>query len=39
VKYGRGEVLIFGDDAMFLDSYITKADNLKLAKNIAKWLN
>ncbi len=39
VKFGRGEVLVFGDDAMFLNSYITKADNLKLAKNIAKWVN
>ncbi|ADC66389.1 ABC-type uncharacterized transport system [Ferroglobus placidus DSM 10642] len=38
-KYGKGEVLVFGDDAMFLDSYINKVDNLKLAKNIAKWIN
>ncbi len=39
VKFGKGEVLVFGDDAMFLNSYITRADNLKLAKNIAKWIN
>ncbi len=38
-KFGKGEVLVFGDDAMFLNSYIGKADNLRLAKNIAKWIN
>ncbi len=37
-KYGKGEIIIIMDDALFLDKYITTADNIKFAENIAKWL-
>ncbi len=37
-KIGRGEVLVITDDAMFLDRYISSADNTKFAENIAEWL-
>jgi hypothetical protein len=37
-KYGEGEILVIGDDTLFMDDYINSGDNLKFAQNIAKWL-
>ena len=39
VRYGSGEVLVIGDDALFINEYITQNDNLDFAKNIAEWLS
>lgn len=38
-KYGRGEVLVMGDDALFIDQYIHSGDNLDYARNVARWLS
>lgn len=35
--FGGGRVVVLGDHNMFTESYITGADNAKLAKNIANW--
>ena len=37
-EYGEGEVLVIGDDALFIDEYIRSASNLDYARNIARWL-
>ena len=39
VSYGEGEVVVIGDDALFINEYITSGDNLDFAQNIAEWLS
>lgn len=34
---GAGRILVFGDDAIFQNRYLD-ADNVRLAKNLARWL-
>lgn len=36
-RYGKGEFVVFGDDAIFQNQFLT-GDNLELAKNLARWL-
>ncbi|NOZ59185.1 MAG: DUF4350 domain-containing protein [Euryarchaeota archaeon] len=36
-KYGKGYVLVIGDDATLANRFIGEEDNLKLARNIAEW--
>jgi hypothetical protein len=36
-RYGRGEFVVFGDDAIFQNKFLGP-DNLRLARNLAEWL-
>lgn len=36
-RLGKGELLVFGDDALFQNRFLT-GSNLQLAKNLAHWL-
>ena len=36
-RYGRGEVAVFGDDALFQNAFLHD-NNLLLARNLARWL-
>jgi hypothetical protein len=38
VLYGDGEVMVIGDDALFINEYINSYDNLDFAQNVAEWL-
>lgn len=39
ISYGKGEVLVVGDDALFINEYISSGDNLDFAQNVAEWLS
>jgi hypothetical protein len=36
-KYGKGYVLVIGDDATLANRFIGEEDNYKLARNLAEW--
>ena len=36
-RYGKGYVLVIGDDATLANRFIGEEDNLMLAKNLAEW--
>ena len=38
VKYGKGYVIVVGDDAAFTDAYIDSADNRKFIENLARFI-
>lgn len=38
VKYGKGYVIVVGDDAAFTDAYIDSANNRKFVENLASFI-
>lgn len=36
-RYGRGELAVFGDDALFQNAFL-RDENARLARNLARWL-
>ncbi|NOY11966.1 MAG: hypothetical protein GXO67_07810 [Archaeoglobi archaeon] len=37
-RFGEGYVILIGDDAAFMDTYIDSADNLKFVENLAEFI-
>lgn len=37
-RFGEGYVILIGDDAAFMDTYVNSADNLKFVENLAEFI-